>query len=82
MKNLKQIKNDYAIQQGFANWYELITYCNEKYLDYYITEVIILVQKECLKRASENAYLNGSEYSRCGCEINKESITNENNIVK
>lgn len=43
---MKQIKDDYAVQQGFANWYGLITYCNEKYLDHYITEVMILAQKQ------------------------------------
>lgn len=82
--NLEQIKNNYAVSQGFENWRNLFLNTSECFesFEYYENEVMILVQKECLKRASENAYLNGSEYSRCGCEINKESITNEINIIK
>ena len=81
--NLEQIKNNYAVSQGYKSWFNLL--CSalpNTTKSRYINEVMILVQKECLKRASENAYLNGSEYSRCGCEINKESITNEINIIK
>lgn len=54
-KTLKQIKDDYAIKQGFANWYELLTYCNERYLDHYTTGVMILAQKQALQNASEKA---------------------------
>lgn len=79
MKTLKQIKDDYAIKQGFANWYELITYCNEKYLDHYITEVMKIYARECLKRAYENA-----EFYQDGdlAVLDYDSITNENNIIK
>lgn len=77
MKTLKQIKNDYATKQGFANWYELITYCNEKYLDHYITEVMKIYAMECLELACENliGYPNFSVDTR-------NLITNENNIIK
>lgn len=74
MKTLKQIKDDYAIQQGFANWYELLTYCKEKYLNHYITEVMKIYAMECLKRASINAkihrkyFKNGFVYQECNYE--------------
>lgn len=88
MRTLEHIKDDYAIQQGFANWYELLTYCNEKYLHHYITEVMILAQKQALQNASDNVKTklkdNVHELSMNDdwSEIDKESITNENNIIR
>lgn len=37
--------------------------------------------KASLEKASEDSIIDGSEFSRCGCEINKESITNTDNII-
>ena len=78
-RTLKQIKDDYAVKQGFANWYELITYCNEKYLDHYITEVMKIYAMECLELASERACI---EPLGMMTRVDKKSITNENNIIK
>lgn len=54
---------------------------NRKYV-YELAEIYAReVAQASLERASEKALINGSEFSRCGCEINKESITNPDNIV-
>lgn len=80
---LQEIKDSYAVSKGFVDWNKLISsFFHPNLLDIHISEVMKIYAMECLKLASENAYLNGSEYSRCGCEINTESITNENNIIK
>lgn len=88
--NLEQIKNDYVkheFQGVFENWNEFQNYYASRHPEYFENHwhnVIELVQKECLKRASENAEvdnileLNGDRYSI----VNEESITNENNIIK
>lgn len=81
MLTLERIKNDYAISKGYADWFSLLlttTRNNEYYiLELHIETVMVLLQKECLKLASENACL------EIGInEIDKQSITNENNIIK
>lgn len=100
--NLEQIKNDYAVSVGFENWRNLFLNTSECFesFEYYENELMILAQKECLKRASENANLNKYDCDEFGIryhnsnvdgvslengslyEVNKESITNENNIIK
>lgn len=75
MKNLEQIKNDYAVSKGFRDWYHL----SINYTDYdkHWYNVCILSQKECLKLASENLSL-----EECGFDGRDYGITNENNIIK
>lgn len=84
MKTLEQIKNDYAKSRGFADWEDLMTkvcyFDNEEFFNQE-NELLILVQKECLKNASENADIKYSFYGN-DVEINKESITNEKNIIR
>ena len=85
MKTLEQIRNDYAVTQGCKDFSELLmtTYKQSDLGDIY-DDLLFLVQKECLKLASENAEvdeileLNGDRYYL----VNKESITNEKNIIK
>lgn len=85
MKTLEQIKNDYAIGKGLVDWNRLISsFFHPNLLDIHISEVMKIYAMECLKLASENAEvddileLNGDRYYL----VNKESITNENNIIK
>lgn len=95
MKTLEQIKNEYAKEVGFDDFKSLlngmILYNNVKSsaekIDYILNKISIESQKECLKLASENAYTktetNGldGEYWDYNV-VDKESITNENNIIK
>lgn len=56
---LQELKDNYAIEQGFLEWEELHMACQfeGKNLDFakYIDDVIILAQQEALKKASESA---------------------------
>ena len=78
MKNLEQIKNEYAVKHGFENWECLVIYYFHDgihTIDFLIgheNEVMILVQKECLKLASE----------RLINDVDKVYVNNENNIIK
>lgn len=82
MKTLEQIKNEYAVSKGFICWSHLLS--STSMLDEHINEVMKIYAMECLKLASENAF-NKDVYIGYG-EISegkvKESITNENNIIK
>lgn len=84
MKTKEQIKNDYAKAQGYED-YSLILddLINEEIsiLRFYEleNEAMEIYAKECLKLASENATI---EISNFATHVHKESITNENNIIK
>lgn len=83
MKTLEQIKNDYAINKGYLSWkgllsillYDLDLICKHE------NEVMKIYAMECLKLASENATCNNEDFYWSSM-IDKESITNENNIIK
>lgn len=102
MKTLQQIKNEYAVKWNFEHWIDLLE-CNsglEFEIDRHINELLTLVQKECLKNASDKANLDKYNCDRFGhryyngttdgvslengslYEVNKKSITDENNIIK
>ena len=88
--NLEQIKNDYADKCGFTNKTfieSLQGWDNEYQVNDYIDGLLEVVQKECLKRASEN--VTTVHHKECKKEdiikaihYTKHSITNENNIIK
>lgn len=81
MKTLEQIKNDYADELGYMSWKYMLLHFVEKQqgalLDLHFNEVMILAQKECLKRASEN-FIGASKFA----VDTRNSITNKNNIIK
>ena len=83
MKTLEQIKDDYAVSQGFENWRNLFLNTSECFesFEYYENEVMILTQKECLKLASENAFNHFIAVSDSVQTNVRKAITNENNIV-
>lgn len=86
MKTLEQIKNDYAVSEGFDDWWHLDFYTSDwDLLNNHWKNVCIIAQKECLKIASYNVdyeytFLYSSERN-VGDEVAKQ-ITNENNIIK
>lgn len=85
MKTLEQIKNDYAKDLGYYDWENLMTevcYFNNEEFFNHENELLILVQKECLKNAEKSTieqYLRPKtlNYDELG-----KLITNENNIIK
>lgn len=90
MKKLETIKNDYAYSCGFENWRELFLACEQCFesFEYYENEVMKIYARECLKLASENVKMKMKEDILSlsmlddWTEIDKESITNEKNIIK
>lgn len=89
MKTLEQIKNDISIKHGYANYISFLFSCKcDKDLDAVINEIAIESQKQALQNASENVKTklkdNVHELSMNDdwSEIDNESITNENNIIK
>lgn len=47
-----------------------------------IFEACDIVQAEQQERIADNATIDGSEYSRCGCVINEDSIINPENKIQ
>lgn len=94
MKTLQEIKEKYAIEQGYEDWTELviINELNADKLDRHWTEICIRAQKEALEKAAENAEITCSRKTtnckQCyggGCEnpiVEKESITNPENLIR
>lgn len=85
MKTLQEIKNNYAQEQGHEDWadlYRTAGYYDERVFFMHEDAVIILAEKAALEKAAENSWINGSEFSRCGCEIDTTSITNPENLIR
>ncbi len=80
----QSIFDEYARTRDFENWNDLKNCCIEYDidLDEYIFDVCDLIQEEQQKRIAGNAKIDGSEYSRCGCVINENSIINPENLIK
>ncbi|MDE5432984.1 hypothetical protein [Elizabethkingia meningoseptica] len=94
MKRLEEIQNEYAIKCGFENWETLVVQTSLRtgssigkitQIENYHKEIAKLYAREVaqasLNKAAENALIDGSEFSRCGCEIDEQSIVNPDNIV-
>lgn len=93
MRRLEEIKNEYIIElypnhsfiKDYDSYLEFFASKHPFWFESVNDEISERYAKECsratLNKSSENALINGSEFSRCGCEINKESITNPDNIV-
>lgn len=86
MKTQEQIKNDYAVNMTFKDWSDLLNYFINEDSKFSIStiirhenEVMKIYAMECLKLASENAIV---FFNEDFAEVDKGSITNENNIIK
>lgn len=83
MVRLKHIKDKYAIERGFKSWDELMYFDSRRCADLHIDAICILSQKQALINASNSAELSESvKNSAIYDTIDKESIINENNLVK
>lgn len=84
MKTLEQIKNEYAKTQHYGCWNELLLN-NDTFTvgNLHLNNVIKIYAMECLKLASENAW-NGYIVTGMQEVVDdvKNSIVNENNIIK
>ena len=54
MKTLQQIQDEYAKEQGYADWEELVEYEEYEVLENAFNAVIHLVQDELLNKVTEN----------------------------
>lgn len=87
MKTLEQIKNDYIRDKYLAShdldtWSEFQNFFANRHPEWFEQhweEVMKIYAMECLKLASENAYI---EPMGMMTRVDKQSITNENNIIK
>lgn len=93
MKNLQEIKDTYAQEQGYEDWTELVIIngLNADKLDRHWTAICIRAQKVALEKAAENAEITCSRKTthckQCyggGCEnpiVDCTSITNPENLL-
>ena len=80
---LQTFKNNYAQEQGYEDWVDLAIHHDLKAdrLDQHWTEICIRAQKLALEKAAENAtMLFDAVYD--WHSVNKESIINENNLIR
>lgn len=94
MTTQEQIKNDYAVSMTFKDWSDLLNYFINEDSKFSIStiirhenEVMKTYAMECLKLASVNVICNENYININGIEVLneftvKQSITNENNIIK
>ncbi|WP_407483438.1 hypothetical protein [Elizabethkingia anophelis] len=88
MKRLEEIKNEVAKDFGYESFEKFDDNSTFSY-DHKTPKIIDEISKRyarevaqaSLEKAAENALIDGSEFSRCGCEIDEQSIVNPNNIV-
>ena len=83
MKTLQEIKNHYAKEQGYEDWRELQEFHsrNPREIESYMNEICIRAQKLALEKAVENAKIE-MDLQTDWYFINKESITNEQNLIR
>ena len=81
--DLQTLKNNYAQEQGYKDWRELQEFHsrNPREIESYMNEICIRAQKEALEKAAENATMN-LDFQLDWHSINKESITNEENLIR
>jgi hypothetical protein len=80
--DLQTLKNNYAQEQGYEDWEDLIE-DNWKtiLMESHMNEICIRAQKIALEKAAENAtMLFDAVYD--WHSVNKESIINENNLIR
>ena len=80
--DLQTLKNNYAQEQGYEDWEDLIE-DNWKtiLMESYMNEICIRAQKEALEKAVKNAKIE-IDLQTDWYFVNKESIINENNLIR
>ena len=82
MKTLQEIKNNYAQEQGYEDWVDLVIHHELKAdrLDKHWIEICIRAQKVALEKAAENAKIE-MDLQTDWYFVNKESITDPENLI-
>lgn len=75
MRDLQQLKDDYAVDNNFLNWEEIIEYRGDPTEAW--NDIIELAQKEALKNAHE-VFLNNDVADT----LEQELILSESNILR
>lgn len=80
MKTLQEIKNTYAIEEGFYDWEALQSDCQHLCgeMESHMDEICIRAQKVALENAADNVWNNGGEDVEKICP----SITNPENLIR
>ena len=88
MKNLQEIKDTYAQEQGYEDWKELREelYGNvpELRIEKYMDEICIRSQKEALEKAAENVKMGYTSIFSNDMKlvVDRTSITNPENLIR
>ena len=88
MKNLQEIKDTYAQEQGYEDWKELREelYGNvpELRIEKYMDEICIRAQKVALEKAAENVKMGYTSIFSNDMKlvVDRTSITNEENLIR
>ena len=82
MGTLLDIKNTYAQEQGYEDWHELYMLTDSIMIfQMHMNEICIRAQKLALENAVENAKIE-MDLQTDWYFLNKESITNEENLIR
>ena len=80
--DLITLKNNYAQEQGYEDWHELYMLTDSIMIfQMHMNEICIRAQKEALEKAAENATMFFDAVYDWH-SVNKESIINENNLIR
>lgn len=83
MKTLQEIKDKYAIEQGYKDWESIRNkpgYVVESHMD----EICIRAQKEALEKAAENVKMGYTSIFSDDMKlvVDRRSITNPENLIR
>lgn len=84
MNTLTEIKNAYAIEQGYEDWEDLYRRAgryDENIFFNYEDEVIVLAEKAALEKAAKNLRQGIGDFNM-DYQRQKMSITNEQNLIR
>ena len=79
--DLHTLKNNYAQEQGYEDWEQLDMLSGREEITKHIDEICIRAQKEALEKAVDNVKIE-MDLQTDWYFINKESITNEENLIR
>ena len=79
--DLQTLKNNYAQEQGYEDWEQLDMLSGREEITKHIDEICIRAQKEALEKAVDNVKIE-MDLQTDWYFVNKESITNEENLIR
>lgn len=88
MKTLQEIRENYAKENGFADWEQLDMLAGRQEINEHIDEICIRAQKLVLENAAENARTKTvtvqgqDEYIHDDEVVDRTSITNPENLIR